>query len=72
MRIKNKDDFNTLREEIKKGQAATSNKIKLFVGLGTCGAAAGANEVWNSLESIIKKEKLVEVELVKVGCGMLL
>ena len=67
MKLKSKDDFvnykNGILEKKKK-----SNSVKILVGLGTCGIAAGGQAVWKSLEDNIKKKKIVNLELVKVGC----
>ena len=65
MKIKNKEDFLKLQKNLKD---KSDNKIKLLVGLGTCGAAAGAKAVYDVLEKHIKDAKLDNVELKKVGC----
>ncbi len=41
--------------------------IRITVGLGTCGVSAGAQKIYDLLDSKIK-EKKIEVNLCKVGC----
>ena len=40
---------------------------KIMVGMATCGAAAGAGEVWDSLHHEVKKRKL-DLVIKKTGC----
>lgn len=68
MKINNRDDLKNLREKALSSKAVSENNIRLLVGLGTCGTAAGADLVWNELDRIIKEEKLSGIEMVKVGC----
>ncbi len=39
----------------------------IYVGMGSCGLASGASEVWNSVRRTIKKNNL-KAQLLKVGC----
>jgi len=41
---------------------------KILVGLGTCGIAAGAEDIYEALEESIISGDLTNGELVKVGC----
>ena len=42
-------------------------KIKVLVGLASCGIAAGANKVYEELKALQKADKL-DIELKKTGC----
>jgi NADH:ubiquinone oxidoreductase subunit F (NADH-binding)/(2Fe-2S) ferredoxin len=42
-------------------------KIKLSVGLGSCGIAAGADAVYDALKKEVKKKKL-DIQIAKTGC----
>ncbi|MDR5658740.1 (2Fe-2S) ferredoxin domain-containing protein [Serpentinicella sp. ANB-PHB4] len=44
------------------------NKIKLLVGMATCGIAAGARETYNEILDTINEENLENVYVVQVGC----
>ncbi len=65
--LKNKDDFFSYMQKAIDTKKS-NKKIKLCIGTGTCGNAAGAKEVLNSLEDIIRKKGLSDCEIKKVGC----
>lgn len=50
----------------------TKDKMKqgtrIQVGMGTCGIAAGAREVFEFLNDEIKRNNLKDIHLTKVGC----
>jgi len=58
-------DLERLREEGM--NSLFPNKIKIMVGMATCGQAAGAQEVWQALHQGIKKRKMEGV-IRKTGC----
>jgi NADH-quinone oxidoreductase subunit F len=39
----------------------------IYVGMGSCGLASGAGEVWKRTEEILKREK-IDAGMVRVGC----
>lgn len=39
----------------------------VYIGLGSCGIASGADEVWKQVHKTIKKEK-IKARILKVGC----
>ena len=45
-----------------------SNEIRVVVGLATCGIAAGARPVLETLEEGVKREKLDRVTVTQTGC----
>jgi NADP-reducing hydrogenase subunit HndB len=61
-KFKSIDDFNNYKPEIDK------NKIKILVGMGSCGIAAGADIVFDTFKRQIKNRGLKNIELKKVGC----
>lgn len=42
--------------------------IRITVGMGSCGIASGANEVYNQISTEIKNKNLNNITLAKVGC----
>lgn len=44
------------------------SKMKIVVGQGSCGIAAGAGKVYERLESLIKGGSLADAELSVTGC----
>jgi len=42
--------------------------IKLYVGMATCGTAAGATEVYEALKDEVEKSGLKNIEIVPTGC----
>ena len=43
-------------------------KIRITVGLGSCGIASGANKIYDKLKKEIENKKIENVNLKKVGC----
>ncbi|HDD61231.1 MAG: NADH-quinone oxidoreductase subunit NuoF [Chloroflexota bacterium] len=66
--LKNISELNDFR---KQAQAQLSdredNKLTIILGMGTCGIAAGANQVADAVRLELKKHKL-DAEIVNVGC----
>ena len=67
--MKSLDDLKKLREKL---QAETklrdSDGVKVIVGMGTCGIAAGAREVMNALMLEADKRQLKDVTFRQTGC----
>lgn len=67
--MKTVEDLRKLREKI---QAETSirheNDIRVIVGMGTCGIAAGAREVMTAVLDEIAKRKLTGISVEQTGC----
>lgn len=59
-------------EEIKNNSysklKATGDRIRVAVGAGTCGVAAGAGTVIDKLNELIKNRQLQNIDIEKVGC----
>lgn len=43
------------------------NKIKIMVGMGTCGLAAGAQAIYESIKDVLKKLN-IEADVIPTGC----
>lgn len=56
------DDFNNYKVKL------SNKKIKILIGMGTCGIAAGAKKVMKVIEEELKSKNLLDVEIKQVGC----
>jgi NADP-reducing hydrogenase subunit HndB len=68
--IRSLDELNQFRDEIveEKKRQAGLGKVQLVVGMGACGIAAGALDVWKAIEQQIKAGHLMDVLLSQTGC----
>lgn len=64
------DELENIRRKAIKEVYPEQNEglIRVLVGMGTCGIAAGANSVYKRLLEDIEKNKLLNISLVKTGC----
>jgi NADP-reducing hydrogenase subunit HndB len=64
------DELNRFREEIieKRRRAAERGHIQIFVGLGTCGIAAGALEALAAVKDQVQAQGLEDVSILETGC----
>ena len=62
-------NFEEIKKKAKKQQAAalTSSITRIYIGMGTCGIAAGADAVLEALKEELKTHKL-EADIIQVGC----
>ena len=66
--IKNFKELEKVREKARAKKAdRENNKLSIILGMGTCGIAAGANEVAEAVQKELKKLDL-EAEIIPVGC----
>ncbi|MFC2113446.1 NADH-quinone oxidoreductase subunit NuoF [Bacteroidota bacterium] len=63
------NDFLTFREKAIKEYEKLQHPSKpvIYIGMGSCGLASGAGEVWQKTREILDKEK-IKAEVLKVGC----
>jgi NADP-reducing hydrogenase subunit HndB len=63
-------ELKKMRETLKKeqGSKAVQDSVQVLVGMGTCGIAAGANEVFQAFQDEIAKKGLTNVVLKQTGC----
>ena len=68
--MKSLDELAKIREKaLKKVSTRNSDKkIRIVVGMATCGISAGARPVLNALVEEINKRELVDVEVTQTGC----
>lgn len=68
--MKNLEELKKIREKIKKDLQLRSGKyrVKIVVGMGTCGIAAGARETMNKFLELIEKNKKTDVVVTASGC----
>ncbi|MCG0277481.1 MAG: (2Fe-2S) ferredoxin domain-containing protein [Thermanaeromonas sp.] len=68
--MKSVEDLLKLKKEIQESIALREggDKIKVVVGMGTCGIAAGAREVMSALLDELAKRRLTNVVVTQTGC----
>lgn len=69
-RITSLDGLSRLKEELveKRNREASRGIAYVTVGMGTCGIAVGALDVFRALEDEIKAHKLNDLVVTKTGC----
>ncbi|SMB98921.1 NAD(P)-dependent iron-only hydrogenase iron-sulfur protein [Thermanaeromonas toyohensis ToBE] len=68
--MKSLEDLLKLKEEAQKAIALREEgaKVKVVVGMGTCGIAAGAREVMTAILDELSKRRLTDVVVTQTGC----
>ncbi len=67
--MKSLEDLHKLREKLKADIKLRKNDgVKIIVGMGTCGIAAGAREVMSAILDELAVRKLVNVQVQQTGC----
>lgn len=71
--IKSLDELKALRDKyrenlIGRDTSDSENKIRISVGMATCGIASGARDTINAIIDEVAKEKLSNVTVVQSGC----
>lgn len=63
-------ELKALREKSRSKMAmdGVTNGVRVLIGYGTCGIAAGATPVYEAFIHEIEKQNLENVEIVQVGC----
>ena len=64
--MKTLEELIELQEDLLEKQ--NDGKIKILVGLATCGISAGAKPVMKALKSAVAKNNLTHVEIKQTGC----
>ncbi len=69
-RITSLDELNRLRIDLvmRRNEEAAHGLVRISVGMGTCGIAAGASEVFSALEDEIQALQMTNVALSETGC----
>jgi len=68
--MKNLEELRMMREKVKKDLQlrAGKHRVKIVVGMGSCGIAAGARETMNEFLELIEKNKKTDVIVTASGC----
>jgi NADP-reducing hydrogenase subunit HndB len=67
--MKSLEDLKKLREKLQADtKLRASDGVKIIVGMGTCGIAAGAREVMAALMEEVQKRSLSDVVFQQTGC----
>lgn len=60
-------DLSLIQQELAKKYSGRA-KTRIIIGMGTCGIAAGAEEILSTAKNEIKKQNLSNIELDQTGC----
>jgi len=60
--------FNSINDFENYNIRKSNATVKILVGMGSCGIAAGADRVYNAFKNEIEQRGLKSIELKKVGC----
>ncbi len=71
--IKSLEELKALRDKHKndvdiRNSADEENRIRMAVGMATCGIASGSRDTINALVEEVKKQNLSNVSVVQTGC----
>ncbi len=67
-KIKSAKELGKLKKQYSKEYTDNSKTIRVLVGMATCGYAAGAGDVFDSIAGEIMKQGLKNVQVVRTGC----
>ncbi|MCD6323479.1 MAG: (2Fe-2S) ferredoxin domain-containing protein [Clostridiales bacterium] len=67
-KIKSFDELKKLRDQQSAKMTSPESDIRIIVGMATCGIAAGAGDVFDSIAGEIMKLGLDNVTVVRAGC----
>lgn len=65
VKIRSLSDLKRIQEQTR---PVLEQRTRIVVGLGTCGQAAGAQQVYDAMEEELQKLGLTDVSLEAVGC----
>ncbi len=66
-KVQSLEDLSDIKQNAFK-KMNTDKDTRIIIGMGTCGIAAGAQEVWEAVEDEIEKRNLKNVTIQKTGC----
>jgi len=67
-KLKSYEDLKNLRDKCSDDLTSQDADIRIIVGMATCGIAAGAGDVFDSIAGEIMKLGLDNVSVVRAGC----
>lgn len=66
LRLNSKDDLLSFKNDLLKEKEKI--KIRVLIGVSSCGIAAGALEVLKKFKEIVEQKKLDSIEISQAGC----
>lgn len=71
--IKSLDELKALRDKYKgnvdiRSSSDNENRIRIAVGMATCGIASGSRETINAIVEEVKAQDLANISVVQTGC----
>lgn len=68
--MKNIEELKMMREKVRQDLRLRSGKhrVRIVVGMGSCGIAAGAREVMNEFVNLIENSKKTDIIIAVSGC----
>ncbi|MFA6567497.1 MAG: hypothetical protein WCS96_04730 [Victivallales bacterium] len=69
--MKSLDELRKIKDEVKKSMEMRSGgqRVKVVIGMGTCGIAAGARDTMKAFMEAIEAAKLSDVAVTATGCA---
>ncbi len=69
--MKSLEELRKIKEQVKKGMQMREGgqKIKIVVGMGTCGIAAGARETMKAFMEALEKAGVTDAAVTATGCA---
>lgn len=69
--MKSLDELRKIKEEVKKSMEMRSGgqRVKIVIGMGTCGIAAGARDTMKAFMEALEAAKLSDVAVTATGCA---
>ncbi|HBC85428.1 MAG TPA: 2Fe-2S ferredoxin [Lentisphaeria bacterium] len=69
--MKNLDELRKIKEEVRKSMEMRSGgqRVKVVIGMGTCGIAAGARDTMKAFMDFLDAEKISDVAVTATGCA---
>jgi (2Fe-2S) ferredoxin len=69
MHKKTATDINGIRDKYIADGKTAAHKIRIYVHMGTCGIASGAQDVLSKVKQLIKDKKIKNVQVNTTGCA---
>ena len=69
--MKSLDELRKIKEDVKKSMEMRSGgqRVKIVIGMGTCGIAAGARDTMKAFMEALDSEKISDVAVTATGCA---
>ncbi len=69
--MKSLDELRKIKEDVRKSMEMRSGgqRVKVVIGMGTCGIAAGARDTMKAFMETLESEKISDVAVTATGCA---